>query len=138
MPDPAEKTIDIVRGQGVSDVSLEPRDGDVGHHSPAWAEVVRPFTVGFLIILSAAMFLPFLFLWNVRLELPADAINAEAAASAASAVAQERTRAALDWAKTILPSAVGFGSAIVGYYFGTRSQQRSDPAKQGSSSPDAD
>jgi len=27
--------------------------------------------------------------------------------------------AMFDWAKTILPPAIGFGGAVVGYYFGT-------------------
>ncbi len=30
----------------------------------------------------------------------------------------------IDWAKTVLPPVVGFGGALVGYYFGTRGTQQ--------------
>jgi hypothetical protein len=36
----------------------------------------------------------------------------------------------LDWAKTILPPLVGFGGAIVGYYFGTRGSGKSNGASE--------
>ncbi len=89
----------------------------------------------FLGIIAVAMFLPFLFIWV--LSAPTVVISKEASTpelveAAARAVIDERMRAALDWAKTILPSAVGFGSAIVGYYFGTRS---SSPSSVGDESP---
>lgn len=97
---------------------------DVGQHSPHWANVVKPFTLCFIAILAIAMFLPFVFIWQVvgaAVTLPADHTTPELAAAFAQVVVDERSKVALDWAKTILPSAVGFGSAIIGYYFGVRS-----------------
>ena len=35
----------------------------------------------------------------------------------------------LDWGKTVLPPVVGFGGALVGYYFGTRGNQQ-DPSSE--------
>src|SRR5690349_2282015 len=69
-------------------------------YSARWAEVVRPLTRGIFTLLAAVLLIPFLF-----------AFVADAAV---------RT-AAYDWAKTILAPVVGFASAAVGYYYGTRS-----------------
>ncbi len=36
----------------------------------------------------------------------------------------DKAEIALDWAKTVLPPVVGFGGAVVGFYFGTRGTQQ--------------
>lgn len=69
-------------------------------YSPEWAKIIWPITRTMLALIAAVMLVPFLIV-----------------------VLAEPTRAAsaIDWAKTVLPPVVGFGGAIVGYYFGTRS-----------------
>ncbi len=76
-------------------------------HSQQWAEIVSPITRGLLALIAAVMILPFLI---IVLLLP----GPEAIANV------------IDWAKTILPPAVGFGGSLVGYYFGTRSGKGRD------------
>jgi hypothetical protein len=67
----------------------------------------------------------------VRIVVPATTAP-EQAKAIAEAVSEARStkllESVLDWSKTILPSAVGFGSAMVGYYFGTRTgPEREEP-----------
>ena len=38
-------------------------------------------------------------------------------------VDKDTAASVIDWAKTVLPPVVGFGGALVGYYFGTRGAQ---------------
>lgn len=112
----------------VNQVQLIAAAAAIDQHSTGWAEIVRPFTFCFLGILVVAMFLPFLFVWTLPrplIKLP-NGSTPEIVNAAVRAALDERSRTALDWAKTILPSAVGFGSAIVGYYFGTRSSSRAE------------
>jgi len=115
------KVIDLrqeVRGGGVQVQRIDP-------YSLGWAtKVVRPISYFVLILLASVMLIPFLVLLapiGLRIEnLPEGTTPAQAATASAAAMAQ-RSKDLLDWAKTILPSVVGFGSAMMGYYFGTRS-----------------
>lgn len=75
-------------------------------YSARWAEVVRPLTRFIFTLLAAVLLVPFLFVFV-----------GEAAI---------RT-AAFDWAKTILAPVVGFASAAIGYYYGTRSATEATP-----------
>ena len=43
---------------------------------------------------------------------------------------KEKAGNAIDWAKTVLPPVVGFGGALVGYYFGTRGTQQDGPSEE--------
>lgn len=76
----------------------------IDDHSPAWADIVKPFAIGIFIFVGLLMVLPFVWLivWpgNDRLHFHA---------------------ATIDWAKTILAPITGLASAVVGYYFGTSS-----------------
>ena len=73
--------------------------GEIPTHSRAWAEVVRPFTFFIFSLLAAVILLPFLFAFIDD---------------------SEARDIAYDWAKTILAPIVGFASAAIGYYYGTR------------------
>lgn len=72
-------------------------------HSREWARHVRPIALSLLGLIGLVILLPFLII------LKSD---------------QEKALNALDWSKTVLPPVVGFGGALVGYYFGTRSAQQ--------------
>ncbi len=127
-PQPGEqsKTLGVDR---TDKVGLE---GDrTDPYSLIWAKVVWPITRSLLLLLAVVMLVPFVFvLWltptQVKVTVPKGTPDQQVAAIV-QAVAQDRAtkrlEMVLDWAKTILPSAVGFGSAMVGYYFGTRAAQ---------------
>ncbi len=69
-------------------------------YSEGWAKVVWPLTRFLFGLLAAVLLVPFLF----------------------AILGDKDTRdAAFDWSKTILAPVVGFASAAVGYYYGTRS-----------------
>jgi hypothetical protein len=89
----APPTIDVTTpkpgGGTVSQQELPPRTSE-------WAKIARPFTFFILWLIAAVMLLPFL--WFL---VPRDNTDM------------------LDWAKTILAPVIGFGGAVVGYYFGT-------------------
>lgn len=91
-------------------------DSPVPPHSAAWARVVKPFTWFLFILLATVMVLPF----AIILLLPA-------------AQGGDKASQSIEWAHTILPPVVGFAGAVVGYYFGTRSSDRTDgtPAPDG-------
>ena len=78
-------------------------------YSPEWAKIIRPITRSLLALIAAVMLLPFLII-----------VMAE----------KEKAGNAIDWAKTVLPPVVGFGGALVGYYFGTRGSQQDGPAEE--------
>jgi hypothetical protein len=67
-----------------------------------------------------------------RIVLPASATTdlvaaaVKTAADAGAAQQAQQVKDMLDWAKTILPSIVGFGTAIIAYYFGIRSAGTAD------------
>ncbi|MCR4340757.1 MAG: hypothetical protein NUW01_12825 [Gemmatimonadaceae bacterium] len=83
------------------DVTLQP-------YSARWAEVVRPLTRFIFTLLAAVLLVPFLFVFVGEAGI--------------------RT-AAFDWAKTILAPVVGFASAAIGYYYGTRSASEGSPSR---------
>ena len=93
-------TIDIRESDNVFNV-LETRE--LSPYSPQWAKIVRPVGILLLCLIAAVMLLPFfLVLW----------------------VNDGKEDKILDWGKTVLPPVVGFGGALVGYYFGTRGNQQ--------------
>jgi hypothetical protein len=74
------------------------------------------------------MVIPFFMIWyfaaQVHISLPAGIKPEQVVAvvtAARSAVAAQDIKEMLDWAKTVLPPLIGFGSAIIAYYFGIRS-----------------
>jgi hypothetical protein len=118
-----ESVVDISRG-GEVQLSSEATDP----HSPTWAKVVKPVTGFLLCLLAIVMLLPFFITtWllpsSVKIDFPPGTTaeqSAMAMSAAVEALAAKRANLIFDWAKTILPSVVGFASAMVGYYFGTR------------------
>lgn len=104
----------MANGGGPIDLT-KPDDGGkvavtVSPYSAAWAGIVRPVTKFLFSLLAAVLLIPFLFVF-----------------------VEDRTiqLAALDWAKTILAPTVGFASAAVGYYYGTRAASGGDNADPG-------
>lgn len=94
-PAPEEDTIDLVERKGPKRASMVPID----QHSEVWAKVAKPFAQFVFLLVGLVIVVPFVLLCVTRVD----------------------REALLDWAKTVLPPVVGFGSAVVGYYFGTRS-----------------
>ena len=78
-------------------------------HSREWARHVQPIALSLLGMIALVILLPFLII------LTSD---------------QEKARNALDWSKTVLPPVVGFGGALVGYYFGTRGTLQDAPSEE--------
>ena len=99
-----------------NDIDLrEPEEGsgievqEISPYSAEWAKIVKPVALSLLGLIAAVMLLPFLIVVYVP----------------------EKTGVhVLDWAKTVLPPVVGFGGALVGYYFGTRGSQRDLPSEE--------
>jgi|GEM_PF-2696561 len=88
-PQPLDLTKPKPGGGTVSQHELPPRTSE-------WAKIARPFTFFILWLITAVMLLPFLWFFF-----------------------QHDDSDMLDWAKTILAPVIGFGGAVVGYYFGT-------------------
>jgi hypothetical protein len=81
-------------------------------HSPFWAGVARPFALIIFILVSIVIITPFITLpWIQGLQ------------------STERATMIVDWGKAVLPSVVGFAAAVVGYYFGTRVDQKTEADK---------
>ena len=93
--DAALQPLDITRRQDGDEIEA----AEIPIYSRLWAEVVRPFTFFIFTLLAAVILLPFPFVFVEDV----DARNT-----------------AYDWSKTILAPVVGFASAAVGYYYGTR------------------
>jgi hypothetical protein len=72
----------------------------VDQYSERWAAIVRPLTLGIFLLLAAVVVGPFLLLF--------------------AGLGSPALDKGLDWAKTVLAPIVGFASAAVGYYYGTR------------------
>ena len=82
---------------------------EIPPYSSEWAEVVQPVALSLLGLIATVMLLPFLIVVCV----------------------EEKTgRQVLDWAKTVLPPVVGFGGALIGYYFGTRGNQQEPSSEE--------
>ena len=103
--------IDIRRPEEVDEFKLQ--STEVPTYSRAWARVVRPFTFFIFWLLAAVILFPFLFVFITDSEIRDHAY---------------------DWAKTILAPIVGFASAAIGYYYGTR---QSGPSADSSGSEEA-
>lgn len=95
------KTLDLTKAPGNESAA---RFDAPDHHSPAWAEIVKPVTRGLLVLLTTVMLVPFLLI----------------AVFGGLGKVEDPIAHVLDWGKTILPPLVGFGGALVGYYYGTR------------------
>jgi hypothetical protein len=116
-------------------------------YSLEWALlIIRPISKFVLWLLAVVMLLPFLEIVLLALaptgltieNLPAGTTPTQAQAAitaAAQGALAQRSKDLLDWAKTILPSAVGFGSAMMGYYFGTRSTEGTKPPRSDGTRP---
>jgi hypothetical protein len=74
---------------------------EVPLHTIDWANIANPFAWFILGLIAAVMLVPFIFF---VLPYPRGTYMTQA----------------LDWAKTVLAPVVGFGGAVIGYYFGTR------------------
>lgn len=83
---------------------------EISPYSSEWAKIVKPVTVSLLSLIAAVMLLPFVLVVYVGNGQTGDQI--------------------VDWAKTVLPPVVGFGGALVGYYFGTRGNQQEPPSEE--------
>ncbi|HEV8040195.1 MAG TPA: hypothetical protein VGP62_15110 [Bryobacteraceae bacterium] len=110
-------------------------------YSTKWASIVRPISWAVMVLLFLLMIIPFVMIWHfssqVQVNIPAGAKPEEVAAivkAANAATAAQDVKDMLDWAKTFLPSLVGFATAMIGYYFGIRSGA-SGQSTQGSSGP---
>ena len=82
---------------------------EIPPYSAEWAKIVKPVALSLLGLIAAVMLLPFLIVVCVQ---------------------EETGEQVLDWAKTVLPPVVGFGGALVGYYFGTRGNQQDLPSEE--------
>lgn len=85
-----------------AEISVSERE-EIPPNTRLWAEIARPFSFLVMGLVGATVLLPLVGLYR----LP-------------GATVAERTAALLDWSKTILSPVIGFGSAVIGYYFGTR------------------
>ncbi len=84
--------------------------------TPTWATIARPFAYFVLFLVAAVIFVPFL------------ALFVQALRSAKDAAEGVVTGQIIDWAKTVLAPVVGFGSAVIGYYFGARNGTPETPS----------
>ena len=109
MPDPEPKAPTPPQPPSPPDNANEPP------WTPFWATVARPFAYFVLILVAAVISMPFiaLFVHALRTQQDAarDAVNAQI----------------IDWAKTVLAPVIGFGSAVIGYYFGARNSTSEAP-----------
>ncbi len=76
---------------------------DVNPYSKTWAGITRPFAWVVFSLIAIVIIFPFIF---VCFHCNGDC--------------KELWDRLFDWAKTVLAPVVGFGSAVIGYYFGTR------------------
>ena len=129
----ADQELNVAQEATGGEVDLQAHGLRTDPYSLNWAlKVVRPISMFVLSLLAVVMLLPFLELvllapTGVKIESLPAGTTPEQAQAAITAAAQgalaQRSKDLLDWAKTILPSVVGFGSAMIGYYFGTRSTE---------------
>jgi hypothetical protein len=74
-------------------------------HTSDWAKEVRPFALFILSLIASVMIIPFISFFT---HYPTG----------------DYMKQELDWAKTILAPVIGFGGAVIGYYFGARSSDK--------------
>jgi hypothetical protein len=78
-------------------------------NTPPFGQVAKPFALIIFILVSIVIITPFITLpWIQGLQ------------------STERATMIVDWGKAVLPSVVGFAAAVVGYYFGTRTDQKTE------------
>lgn len=99
LPDLDKARIDLRRAPKDRNPNLK----EAAAHSPEWAKIIWPITRILLSLIAVVMLLPFFVVMFAE---------------------KDKADIALDWAKTVLPPVVGFGGAVVGYYFGTRGTQQ--------------
>jgi hypothetical protein len=99
--------LDITEPEKGEKVTLDTQP--VAQHSPTWAGIARPFATTVFALVGLVIVFPFVLFSFMGIG------------------ESERAEAVLDWAKTVLPPVVGFASAVVGYYFGTRGAERPRP-----------
>ncbi|MBO1319150.1 hypothetical protein [Acanthopleuribacter pedis] len=93
LTDSPSHALSVTRASGKK-VSIAP-------HSSEWASIVKPFAYFIFCLTGAVMLLPFFLI-------------------AFFANEGDKLDQFLEWAKMILAPVVGFSSAVVGYFFGTR------------------
>jgi hypothetical protein len=134
----AEPDLDLSerKSEKQPDDTLQP----AGQYSPAWAKVVKPISWAIIALLSLLMVIPFFLIWEfsskIQITIPAGTKPEDVAAlvkAANEATAAQNVKDMLDWAKTFLPSLIGFATAMIGYYFGIRSGTSGQNTTQGSS-----
>ena len=101
-----DELLDLTKPSGGED-RVELREAPP--YSPQWAKIILPIASTLLALIASVMLLPFLIIATVD---------------------KETAALAIDWAKTVLPPVVGFGGALVGYYFGTRGAQGGGPSEE--------
>lgn len=105
-PEPKQEPTDLTDTPVLETIDVRHLEPDLGielreasPYSPQWARIAKPIALSFLAIIATVILLPFLIIsWGDKC----------------------RTDDVLDWAKSVLPPVVGFGGALVGYYFGSR------------------
>jgi ABC-type glycerol-3-phosphate transport system permease component len=107
-----------------TDEALSMGSDDGPPWTPVWAGIARPFAYFILFLVAAVISVPFLALFVQALRSQQDA-------------ARETINGQIvDWAKTVLAPVIGFGSAVIGYYFGARNGAAETPPSPASSSSD--
>jgi hypothetical protein len=116
--------LDLTKSDKSADTALQL----VQQYSTKWAEVVKPISWAVMVLLFLLMIIPFVLIWRfstqVQINIPVGTKPDEVAGifkAATAATAAQNVKDMLDWAKTFLPSLVGFATAMIGYYFGIRS-----------------
>jgi hypothetical protein len=113
-PTPPPAALDLTKPEGAKGegVSLQ----DVPPFTELWAKLVSPFAWMVFTLIALVVVVPFVLLTRWL-----DMTNV--------AEWKVRSDAMLDWAKTVLPPVIGFGSAVIGYFFGTRSSSSNNTSK---------
>jgi len=90
-----------LRPKNAASVKWEKSD-PLHDHSELWAGISKPFAWFVFSLIALVIILPFLII-----------------AADIYAVKTDRLEMTMRWATTVLAPVIGFGSAVVGYYFGT-------------------
>jgi len=100
-PEPLEEEPESPIDLATSGSGAVLKSQEVPPYTTEWAKTAGPFAVFVLCLIAAVIIVPFIFF---LLPYPRGVYMTQA----------------LDWAKTVLAPVVGFGGAVVGYYFGAR------------------
>jgi len=111
-----------LRGTKTKDLTIG-AVADTPPWTPLWAKVARPFAYFVMVLVAAVVVMPFiaLFVHAVRTQQDSvrDVVNGQI----------------IDWAKTVLAPVVGFGSAVIGYYFGRGGTSETPPDNSNTQGP---